>query len=194
LPGEPATDTEHRRKNDGIAEPETDIKSAVGNPPHDSDSNQQTDQDTTAHDEGVPPGSRPVQPFVHRITLSKTICVRLPRASRAWPLAWPSSSGPVHRWIGQQIGIYGRSMARRDPDPDRRPACSACAADQIYDRSARIRRAAVRAGICREPYVLNLCEPHLARLQGDLPKGGVWVVRQYQPDGSEAESPVRQHD
>ena len=112
---------------------------------------------------------------------------------RAWPLAWPSPSGPVHRWIGQQIGIYGRSMARRDPDSDRRPACSACAAGQIYDRSARIRRAAVRVGICREPYLLNLCELHLARLQGVLPKGGVRIVKQYQSGGSEAESPVRQH-
>jgi hypothetical protein len=32
LPGERATDTDRRRKNDGIAEPETDIQSAVGDP------------------------------------------------------------------------------------------------------------------------------------------------------------------
>ena len=89
---------------------------------------------------------------------------------RAWPLAWPSPSGPVHRWIGQQIGIYGRSMARRDPDSDRRPACSACAAGQIYDRSARIRRAAVRVGICREPYLLNLCELIWPDCKGFCPK------------------------
>jgi hypothetical protein len=44
-----------------------------------------------------------------------------------------------------------------------------------------------------QPYVLNLCELHLARLQGVLPKGGVRVVKQYQSGGSEAESPVRQH-
>jgi hypothetical protein len=94
-------------------------------------------------------------------------------------------------WRG--ITIYGENMARLDSGSDRRSACSACTADQIYVRG-RIHRAVVRAGLCREPYVLNLCEPHLARLQGALPKGGVWVVRQYQPDGSEAESPVRQHD
>ena len=68
---------------------------------------------------------------------------------------------------------YGESVARWGRGSDRRPACAACAADQTYDRSARIRRAAVRAGICREPYVLNLCEPHLAELQGVLPEGGV---------------------
>ena len=100
-----------------------------------------------------------------------------------------STGGP---W--QRIGIYGESMARWGRGSDRRPACSACAQDQIYDRSGRIRRAAVRVGICREPYVLRLCEPHLAQLQRVLPKGGVWVVEQYQPGGSEAENPAPHHD
>jgi hypothetical protein len=75
------------------------------------------------------------------------------------PAGWP--------WCG--ISIYGEDMARLDSGSDRRPPCSACAADQIYVRG-RIRRAVVRAGLCREPYVLNLCESHLARLQGVLPK------------------------
>ena len=94
----------------------------------------------------------------------------------------------------QRIGIYGESMARWGRGSDRRPACVACAADQIYDRSARIRRAAVRVGISREPYVLNSCDPHLARLRGVLPKGAVWVVKQYQLDSSEAEDPAPHHD
>lgn len=93
------------------------------------------------------------------------------------------------------MGVYGENMARWDRGAaDRRPACAACAADQIYDRSDRIRRAAVRVGICREPYVLNLCDPHLAQLQRILPKGGVWVVKQYRQDSFEAENPAPHHD
>ena len=52
----------------------------------------------------------------------------------------------------------------------------------------------MRVGISREPYVLNLSEPHLAQLQRVMPKGGVWVVEQYQPDGSETEDPVPPND
>jgi hypothetical protein len=86
---------------------------------------------------------------------------------------------------------YGKSMARWGRAADG-PFCSACAQDEIRDRSGRIRRAAVRVGICREPYVLRLCEPHLVQLQRVLPEGGVWVVEQYQPGGSDAENPAPQ--
>jgi hypothetical protein len=88
---------------------------------------------------------------------------------------------------------YGKSMAGRRRGADRRPACSACAQDEVRDRSGRIRRAAVRVGICRDPYVLRLCEPHLVQLQLVLPKGGLWIVEQYQPGGSEAENATPQH-
>jgi hypothetical protein len=64
------------------------------------------------------------------------------------------------------------------------PACAACGKEQIYEH-ARIRRAAVRVGICREPYVLNLCEPHMAQLLGILPKGGLWVLKRYQPGAAD---------
>jgi hypothetical protein len=85
-----------------------------------------------------------------------------------------------------RIGIYGKNMARLDSGSDRRPACSGCAADQIYVRG-RIRRAVIRVGFCREPgEALHLCEFHLAQLQRVLPEGGVWVVGRYQRDGSEA--------
>jgi len=84
-------------------------------------------------------------------------------------------------------------MARWGRASDRRPACSACEQDEIHDRSGRIRRAAVSVGICRDPWTLRLCEPHLVQLQRVLPKGGVWVVEQYQPGGSEAGKSALQH-
>ena len=93
-----------------------------------------------------------------------------------------------------RIGIYGENMARGDSHPDRRPACSGCAADQIYVRG-RIRRAVVRVGFCREPgKALRLCEFHLAQLQRALPEGGVWVVGRYQRDSSVAVKPDPQDD
>jgi hypothetical protein len=76
-------------------------------------------------------------------------------------------------------------VGRWGQDPDRPPACYVCTRDGIFDRNGHVRRAAVRAGICREPYVLCLCLPHLAQLQQILPKGGVRVVRQYQAAGPE---------
>jgi hypothetical protein len=80
------------------------------------------------------------------------------------------------------------------PGSDRRPACSACAVDQIYVRG-RIRRAVVRVGFCLEPgKALRLCEFHLAQLQRVLPNGGVWVVGRYQRDSSEAVKPDPRHD
>ena len=91
-------------------------------------------------------------------------------------------------------GPCGRNMARWGRGSDRRPACAACTADHIHDRSGRIRIAAVRVGICREPYALNLCHPHLAQLRQALPKAGVWLIKQYQPDGSEAEPPSPRYD
>lgn len=86
------------------------------------------------------------------------------------------------------IGIYRRRMAGWGSGHDRRRACAACAHDQIYDRSASVRRATVRVGMCREPYILWLCEPHLAQLRRILPKGGVWVIER-QVSGSKADNP-----
>ena len=82
-----------------------------------------------------------------------------------------------------------RGQQRRRDDMSKsvisdRPVCSACAQDQIYDRSGRIRRAVVRVGICREPYVLRLCQPHMVQLQRVLPEGGLRVIEQYQPDSN----------
>lgn len=59
------------------------------------------------------------------------------------------------------------------------PACYACVEDEIYDRTGRHPRAAVRVEICREPYVLRLCEPHLAQLKKVLPSDGMRVVERY---------------
>ena len=85
-------------------------------------------------------------------------------------------------------------MTRWNSSSDRRPACSGCAADQIYVRG-RIRRAVVRVGFCREPgKALRLCEFHLVQLQRVVPKGGVWIVGRYQRDGSEAVEPDPLHD
>src|SRR5689334_24902385 len=65
------------------------------------------------------------------------------------------------------------------------PTCYICRRDGIFDRTARHPAAAVRVGICREPYVLNVCERHLAPLQATLPTGGLWLIERYQrqPDG-----------
>src|SRR5690242_18090859 len=64
------------------------------------------------------------------------------------------------------------------------PVCYVCRRDGIFDQTARHPAAAVRVGICREPYVLNVCERHLAPLQATLPTGGLWLIERYQ----------RQHD
>lgn len=45
----------------------------------------------------------------------------------------------------------------------------------------------MRVGICKDPYMLNLCEPHLARLRRVLPEGGAWVIRQYPRGEAQAE-------
>jgi hypothetical protein len=58
-----------------------------------------------------------------------------------------------------------------------RPICHICAQDEIFDRTARHPAAAVRVGLCREPYVLNVCEYHLAPLRETLPAGGLWSSR-----------------
>src|SRR5690349_7031767 len=65
------------------------------------------------------------------------------------------------------------------------PVCYVCRRDGIFDQTARHPAAAVRVGICREPYVLNVCERHLATLQTTLPTGGLWLIERYQrqPDG-----------
>ena len=65
------------------------------------------------------------------------------------------------------------------------PVCYVCRRDGIFDRTARHPAAAVRVGICREPYVLNICGRHLAPLQATLPTGGLWLIERYQrqPDG-----------
>jgi hypothetical protein len=60
------------------------------------------------------------------------------------------------------------------------PVCYVCRRDGIFDQTARHPAAAVRVGICREPYVLNICERHLAPLQATLPTGGLWLIERYQ--------------
>jgi len=60
------------------------------------------------------------------------------------------------------------------------PGCLICAQDELYDRSGRHPAAAVRVGICREPYALDVCGRHLARLQQELPARGVWILKRYQ--------------
>jgi hypothetical protein len=71
------------------------------------------------------------------------------------------------------------------------PACYVCRRDGIFDRTARHPAAAVRVGICREPYVLDVCERHLGPLQATLPTGGLWVIERYrrQPDGQPVHQP-----
>src|ERR1700689_4035210 len=59
----------------------------------------------------------------------------------------------------------------------RRNACYVCAQAGIFDRTARHPAAAVRVGICREPYVLDICERHLGPLRQTLPAGGLWIMR-----------------
>src|SRR5689334_11437677 len=65
------------------------------------------------------------------------------------------------------------------------PTCYVCRRDGIFNRTARHPAAAVRVGICREPYALDVCERHLGPLQATLPTGGLWVIERYrrQPDG-----------
>lgn len=119
--------------------------------------------------------------------------IRLPVCCRG-PVDTRAHGFGSRGWSRPRFGIYGKNVARWDSGPDRRPACSACGADQIYVRG-RIRRAVVRVGFCREPgKILRLCEFHLAQLQGALPEGGVWVIGRYQRDGSEAIKPDTQHD
>ena len=67
------------------------------------------------------------------------------------------------------------------------PPCSACVRDEIYDRTGRHTAAAVRVSICREPYVLRLCERHLAQLTRALPSGGVQIVGRYGLIGNDAD-------
>jgi hypothetical protein len=71
------------------------------------------------------------------------------------------------------------------------PTCYVCRQDGIFDRTARHPAAAVRVGICREPYVLDVCERHLGPLQATLPTGGLWVIEGYrrQPDGQPVQQP-----
>ncbi len=74
------------------------------------------------------------------------------------------------------------------------PTCYVCRRDGIFDRTARHPAAAVRVGICREPYALDVCERHLGPLQATLPTGGLWVIERYrrQPDGISYSSQVQQ--
>jgi hypothetical protein len=60
------------------------------------------------------------------------------------------------------------------------PPCTACGQDAIRGgRLVRPPRAVVRVGLCREPYVMALCEHHLAQARRLLPAGGVWVIEEY---------------
>ena len=60
-----------------------------------------------------------------------------------------------------------------------RPSCYACRQDGIYDHSARITRATVRAQVPFEPYALSLCDHHLAQLEHELPGNSVKVTYRY---------------
>ena len=60
-------------------------------------------------------------------------------------------------------------------------SCYACRKDGVYDHRGYHPRAAVKAQVSFEPYVLSLCEPHLAQLQRELPRGSVQVVETYSP-------------
>jgi hypothetical protein len=75
----------------------------------------------------------------------------------------------------QKVGFRHRG---RD---GRLPACYACRKDGIYDRSARITQAAVRAEVPFEPYALSLCDHHLVQLLHELPEGSVRVTQRYGP-------------
>jgi len=51
--------------------------------------------------------------------------------------------------------------------------------DEILGPDARALRAIARVDLCREPYVMDLCEHHLAHARRSLPAGGVWVIKEY---------------
>jgi len=51
--------------------------------------------------------------------------------------------------------------------------------DEIYGRTGRHPRAAVRVEISREPYLLRLCEQHLTQLAKVLPSAGMKIVERY---------------
>lgn len=59
------------------------------------------------------------------------------------------------------------------------PACYVCKRDAVFDQTARHPAAALRVGICREPYVLDVCERHLGPLRQTLPAGGLWIIQRY---------------
>src|SRR3984957_21127585 len=63
-----------------------------------------------------------------------------------------------------------------------RHVCYMCRRDGIFDGTARHPAAAVRVGVCREPYVMNVCERHLAPLRETLPAGGLWIIERKPPD------------
>ena len=65
------------------------------------------------------------------------------------------------------------------------PACYACVQGEIYDRTGRHPRAAVRVEISREPYVLRLCEQHLTQLTKVLPSTGIKIVERYHAPGQD---------
>ena len=60
-------------------------------------------------------------------------------------------------------------------------SCYACRKDGIFDHRGYHPRAAVKAQVTFEPYVLSLCEHHLAQLERELPRGSVHVVERYSP-------------
>ncbi len=78
---------------------------------------------------------------------------------------------------------YDGSVITRATRAPRR-ACSACVQDEAYDSTGRHPAAVVRVEICREPYVLRLCDQHLAQLRQTEPIGGVHVVDRYTPPGA----------
>lgn len=76
---------------------------------------------------------------------------------------------------GQLSGVMFR---RRGRGKVHRPACYACRHDGVY-HDGRFTRATVRAQIPFEPWVLNLCDRHLATVRQGFPANMVKVTRTY---------------
>ena len=80
-------------------------------------------------------------------------------------------------------------MFRRRGRGNASPPCYACKRDRICDRAGRVTRATVRAQVPFEPYVLNLCDRHLATVRHGFPDNIVKVTRRYGSAGEGGTSP-----
>ena len=81
---------------------------------------------------------------------------------------------------GERVALWVMfGLVARVGRSTRPPPCAICAKDGVWLRTGRRSAATVRVGICREPYVLKVCERHLALLEQVLPASGVWTVERY---------------